>query len=274
MVSVGGAGSRLTEGPGAAGARRPGVVGEDRLLQLPERGRGLEAELLVECLPRCAIGLERLGLAAAAVQRQHELATQPLAQRMLPHERLELADQLRVPSAAQVGLDAVLEQCEPQLLEPADLRLRERLEDEIGERRSAPERQRLPQLLGGPPRVFGGQSLAALVGQALASVEVELARLHVEQVAIRLGHQPGGALSKSLAQPRHLDLEALPWRGGRVLAPELVDQLVGRDGLVGMDQQDREQRTLPAVDDRDRPPGLFDLERAEDPEIHGSTLPP
>jgi hypothetical protein len=41
-----------------------------------------------------------------------------------------------------------------------------------------------------------------------------------------------------------------------------------------MNQQDRQQRTLPAVGNRDRPPGLVDLERAEDPELHRATLPP
>ena len=133
-------------------------MGEDRLLQLPERRRGLEAELLVENLPRRAIRLEGLRLAAAAVQRQHQLATQTLAQRMLCHERLELADQLGVPSAGEVGVDAVLEQCQSQLLEPADLPLRERLEGESASGRPAPELQRRPQLLGGAPAVFGGQA--------------------------------------------------------------------------------------------------------------------
>ena len=106
------------------------------------------------------------------------------------------------------------------------------------------------------------------MGQALASVEVELARLHVEQVAVRLSHHPGGPFSERLAQPRHLHLKALSRVVGRMLRPELVDQPIGRDGLVGMNQQDRQQRTLPAADDLDRPPGLVDFERAEDPEIH------
>ena len=87
-------------------------MGEDRLLQLPKRGSWLEAELLVECFPRHAIGLECFSLPAAAVQRQHKLATQALAQRMLRHESLELANQLGVPSAGQVGINAVLQQCQ------------------------------------------------------------------------------------------------------------------------------------------------------------------
>src|SRR5829696_7035719 len=192
---------------------------------------------------------------------------------MLRYECLELANQLGVLSAGEVSVDAVFQQCQPQLLEPADLRLRERLESEIGERRPAPEREGLPQLLRGLPGVVGGQRLAALVGQALAPVEVELAGLHVDQVAIRPSHDPSAAVAESLAQPRHLDLDALSRRGGRVLAPQLLDELIGRYGFVGMNQEDREQRTLPAAGDRDRPAGLVDFEWAEHPELHGTTLP-
>ncbi len=129
---------------------------------------------------------------------------------MLRHERLELADQLGVPSASEVGLDSVLEQREPQLLEPADLTESKGFEREIGERRPAPEAQRLPQPLRSPAGVIGCQSLAPLVGEALASVEVELARLHVEQVAVRPGHHSCGVVAEGLAEPRNLDLESLP----------------------------------------------------------------
>ena len=55
---------------------------------------------------RRLVGLERLGLAAAAVQREHQLAAQVLAQRVLSHQRLELADELGVAAEREVGLDA------------------------------------------------------------------------------------------------------------------------------------------------------------------------
>ena len=45
----------------------------------------------------------------------------------------------------QVGIDALLDDDGSQLLEARDLRLRERLVDEVRERRSAPERERLAQ---------------------------------------------------------------------------------------------------------------------------------
>ena len=79
-------------------------------------------EALDERLPRLAVDLERLGLAARAVEREHLLAAQPLAQRVLGDERLELGDERRVPPERELGVDPLLERREPQLLEPLDRR--------------------------------------------------------------------------------------------------------------------------------------------------------
>ena len=40
---------------------------EDRLLEFPERRRGLQAELLIESFSRRSIGLERVSLATTAL---------------------------------------------------------------------------------------------------------------------------------------------------------------------------------------------------------------
>ena len=95
--------------------------------------------------PRLAVGLERLGLAPAAVEREHQLAGEPLARRVLGDEPPQLADDLGVAAGGEVGLDAQLERGQPLLLEPRDLGLRERLERQVGERRPAPQRERLAQ---------------------------------------------------------------------------------------------------------------------------------
>ena len=120
------------------------VLGQDLLLELPERRARLEPEL-VERRPRVAVGLERLRLPARAVEREHELAPEPLAVRMLGDQRLELADQARVAAEREVGLDPLLERRQPELLEPAGLDPRERLLAELGQRRPAPEGERLAQ---------------------------------------------------------------------------------------------------------------------------------
>ena len=78
-------------------------------MQLAKLAAGLDPKLVDECAPRVLIGVERLGLTAGAVEREHQLAAHPLVQRVLCHERLELAGQLGVPAGDEILLDALLE---------------------------------------------------------------------------------------------------------------------------------------------------------------------
>ena len=137
---------RGADGRGSRAAARQverRVLREDRLVQPPQLGAGLDADLLDERRARVAVGLERLGLAPGAVQREHPLRVQPLAQRVLGDERLELADHLGVPAGREVGVDRHLGRAQPQLLEPADLGGGERLVGDVGQRLAAPQRERL-----------------------------------------------------------------------------------------------------------------------------------
>jgi hypothetical protein len=49
-----------------------------------------------------------------------------------------------VPAELELRLEPLLERGQAQLVEPCDLLLQERLEGEIRERRSAPQRERVP----------------------------------------------------------------------------------------------------------------------------------
>ena len=60
-----------------------GVLLQYPRLELLQRGRGLEAERLDEREARRTERLQRLRLPAGAIQRDHQLAAQPLVQRML-----------------------------------------------------------------------------------------------------------------------------------------------------------------------------------------------
>src|SRR4029079_12894981 len=104
-------------------------------------------ELLVQTRAEVAIGLERLGLPAGAIQREHQLAAKALAQRIAPHEHLELARKVRVAAEREVGLDAVFPAGEMQLLQVRLLDSREGLRD-LPERGPAPERERRGQRRG------------------------------------------------------------------------------------------------------------------------------
>ena len=127
-------------------------------MQAAQLGAGLDADRVDERVARLAVGLERLGLAAAAVQREHPLRVQALAQRLLGDERLELADDLGVAARLEVLVDRQLERREPQLLEPADLERGERLAGDVVERRPAPQRERLARrALGDAAARSGGR---------------------------------------------------------------------------------------------------------------------
>jgi hypothetical protein len=86
-----------------------GVLGQDRLLELPKLAARLDPEFLGQRAPCVSIYLERLGLSPRSVEGEHELRSRSFAQRLLGHQLLEFADHLCVAPAFQVSLDAVLE---------------------------------------------------------------------------------------------------------------------------------------------------------------------
>jgi hypothetical protein len=73
---------------------------------------------------------------------------------------------------------------------------------------------------------------------------------------------------ESPAQPGNVVLDDLRGGRGRPLAPELVHQPFGRDGLVGLQEEQGEQCTLLAAAKRDRAAAVAHLQRAEDEEFH------
>ena len=178
---------------GATPHERP-LLAEDRAIEGLQLRPWLDPELLDERSARIVIGRERLGLAAAPVEREHQLTPEPLAQRLRADERLDLRDELGVRPKLEVGGDPLLEHAEAQILEPVDLRLRERLQLEIGERRATPQSERLAEqqrlLLG-----LGGPRLAY---EPLEAPQIELVGLELEHVAGRSGHEE--ARSEQLAQ--------------------------------------------------------------------------
>jgi hypothetical protein len=85
------------------------VACEDCLVEFVEFGARLDTELLDEDVAGVAVGLECIGLAAAAVEREHQVSTQPLAPRVPLGQLLELSDQFGVAPGGKVGLDAHLD---------------------------------------------------------------------------------------------------------------------------------------------------------------------
>ena len=162
----------------------------------------------------------------------------------------------------QVRIDALLEHGQPELLEPCDLGLRERLVSQVRERRPAPECKRVPKLARGRARVAPPR----LIRQPLEAGQVELGRLDLEHVAGCPCSEP--PIAELLAQPGDVDLDALGTGGRRGGPPQLVDQAVSRDELVRLEQKDRQERTLLDPAERERAITLDHLQWAQEPKVH------
>jgi hypothetical protein len=199
------------------------------------------------------IRLQRLRLSARPIQREHHLRTQALAKGVLTHEPLELAHERRLPALREILLDALLEAGKPELLEAGDLRLGEALIGKLGQRRPAPERECLAR---------------ALLGQALEAIEIELALGDPQAVARCLRRE--AILAERSAQLRDVHLKRLLGRLRRCLLPDGVDQAVGGDDLVRVQEQNRKQGALLRPAQIELPPVLEHLEGAEDQKLHSA----
>jgi hypothetical protein len=102
---------------------------------------------------------------------------------MLTSELLELTGELGVATDGEVRVDATLECHEPQFVETRAHGVRERLVDEIGERGTAPQRQRAAE----PVRGDGRRRPVGFAHQLLEAVQVERRGSDVDRVAAPAG---------------------------------------------------------------------------------------
>ena len=120
----------------------PRVVREDRLLQPPELRPRLEPQLVAEHATGLLERLQRIGLATAAVERQHQLPPEPLPEGVVRERRTERRRELSMLAEREPDLEVLLERVDVQRLEPACLGGEPRRCRQALQRRPAPERQR------------------------------------------------------------------------------------------------------------------------------------
>ncbi len=144
-----------------------------------ELAAGLDPELLDEKAARLLVGGKPLRLPAAAVQGDHKLGAQPLTQRLLRNERLELTDERHVVAKRKVGLDPLLERLQAEPVDACDLGLGEALVGEVGKRPPTEKSERLAQQCGGLDRL----ACPRLSEQALKPVQIEAVGCEYERVA-------------------------------------------------------------------------------------------
>jgi hypothetical protein len=130
---------------GRCGRSKRVVLPQDGSLEVAQLRAGLDTDLLDEHPAGRLVGGESVGLSAAAIEGDHQLATGPFPQRLGSDERLELAHGLRVMTKGQLRLDPILECAEPELIELRDVCLYEGLVGEVGHGRATPEGQSFPE---------------------------------------------------------------------------------------------------------------------------------
>ena len=175
--------------------------------------------------------------------------------RMCGDERLDLAHEGGVPPFLQIQVDPSFEGGEPRFVEPRRLRARERRVRDVRERRPAPERERLSELL------------RTALREVREPLGVELGGLDPDEVPRCLRDDPVG--SERAAESVDVHLEGVLGARGRRLAPDPVDEAVGRDRAIGLQEEPRQERTRPWAAEGDGQSVVADhLQRPQQPELH------
>src|SRR4029079_17164034 len=115
-----------------------------------------------------------------------------------------------------------------------------------------------------------------LVDEATEAIEVELVRFDPKEVARRLRYQP---IAEHAPEAKNVVLERAERGRRRVVAPDTVDQALGRNDVIRLEQQKGGDGTAFRPADRQPEFAVENLGGAEDPELHSSTtilgsLPP
>jgi hypothetical protein len=171
---------------------------------------------------------------------------QPLAQRLLRDEHVELRDHRRVAAGGEIGVDRHLDRVQSQLVQTPDLRRSERLVGQIGQRLAKPERQRLARL-----------SLERL----LEPNRVDGVFRKLQLVAAAPRDDPRPVLPQRPAQVRDVGLHHLRRGRRRLFAPQPLGEAIRRDGLPRLQRQHGEHRPLLAGAELDGPVPEANLER-------------
>ena len=211
--------------------------------------------------------MQRVRLPPAAVEREHQLSAQALAERVRGDERLELGDELVVAAERQVAVDALLERAQAQLLEAGDLALRERLVVQVRQRLAAPERERLEQTARPLYRIV---QLPRLRDQRLELLQVDFVRRNVQQIPGR--SRPDPICADQLPQGGDVPVQRGLRAFRRLFAPQRLDQLWSRDDLLAVEEQRREQRPLLGTRRGQITIALDDPQRTKQLELHAFGL--
>src|SRR5262249_20427553 len=142
--------------------------------------------------------------------------------------------------------------------------------------------QRVTQQRRGGRRITASERLTTLLSQRPEPVKIKLAVCNAQQVPVRARHQHAimrgwsslaAPVFKQLAKPVDVTLKRLVRAARRLLAPKSFEQPVDRYRLVGVQQQQRQQRAWFLAAQLERAATNTDVQRTQNPIVHAPSVP-
>src|SRR5215469_4255008 len=131
------------------------IIAQHLVLEFAQEGTWVEANFTSEVLPGSVESRKRVAPAAGSIQGQHELSDEPLPQRVLSDQLIDLGRQLRMAPECEVAIELVLGCREPLLLEPFRV-----ANKPCTQWCGICERSTTPQLKGFAEKLRGGREIA------------------------------------------------------------------------------------------------------------------
>ena len=235
-------------------------------LELAQRRRRLDPELVGERAPERLVARERLGVPARPVEREHVLRAEALAQRVLRDQRLELADDVAVIARARGRPRAATRARRgeaPRAARPRAARTARANSASAGPRQSASASPSSVRACRASPC---DERLPAVGDRALEAREVELVVADLEQrspARACAGAAPGSAFRSCETW-----ICTIFWAESGTSSPQSASTIRSRaTRAVRVQEQDREQRPLLAAAHLQLRAGER-LQRAEEPKVH------
>ena len=239
---------------------------QDVALDLLEGSTRLEPELVAQHHAGVLVGAERLCLPPLPVERNHQLAAEPFAQRLRCDQLLELPDSPSSrPQARSASTLASSASNRSRSSRPTAARDK-RSAVQVPERLAAPEGQRLAKHVGRGLVVPSRQLLPPVFYELLEQVRIEVVVDDVQQVAVPRPHDSFAA--DHLAEPRDVDLDRVGRSRRRAFGPDGLDEVVDPDRASRVQQQRSEEHALQRAPERELPIAVVRLEPPQNPELH------
>jgi hypothetical protein len=239
------------------------VVHEDRLLKAAQLRPGLEREPLAQQAPRFLERLERVDLSTAPVEGEHQLAPEPLAERVLLERRAQRRHELAVLPERERGVEPFLDGIQAERLEPPCLGCQRGDVGEALQGGAAPEGERAVGRDCPGTGIALTESRAGVREQPLEAQRVDR---HLRQ-RISVGGADDAIVAERSPKPCNVVLDSVAWRRRYVRFPKGVDQRVDSHRAAATQGEDGKEPGALGGADAERPPAGQYVERAENPDL-------